>query len=444
MVKRGSALDGYGPKKPVKARKTEPKEKDQPRVIARVKISKEAIERVAREEEDRMNNGNGDDDDDEDYGNDDDYNESSTNHNNNFNNNTSMSSSGRRLTKPSRIGNNDEDSDNREYTERGRGRPKGSTRTGSSKPRREAARKTYQEPETDDDDDLMTSSSSAANDQGDLQDDDGLGQAGPGEYAAGPAIEKIMARRTIRMSHHPLHVHVPIDPRSPKEIYVKWKGLSYLHCSWINEEVLLAQKQGPAKLERFIKLQAANEARGLDEEEWFPPEFVEVDRVLAEREGAEGGAEFLVKWLGQQYFEATWEAEAALEGFADKIAKFRRDNELPDNWQFLDSRVASTRPRPDQFVQMSAKDFGESKAGNNLRTYQVEGVNWLHFSWYNRRNTILADEMGLGKTVQTVQIFKLLFTKHKIRGPFLIVAPLSTLAHWQREFEAWTDMNAVV
>jgi SNF2 family DNA or RNA helicase len=31
-----------------------------------------------------------------------------------------------------------------------------------------------------------------------------------------------------------------------------------------------------------------------------------------------------------------------------------------------------------------------------------------------------------------------------IRGPFLIVAPLSTLPHWQREFEAWSNMNCIV
>ena len=32
----------------------------------------------------------------------------------------------------------------------------------------------------------------------------------------------------------------------------------------------------------------------------------------------------------------------------------------------------------------------------------------------------------------------------QVRGPFLVLAPLSTLAHWQREFETWTEMNAVV
>lgn len=31
-----------------------------------------------------------------------------------------------------------------------------------------------------------------------------------------------------------------------------------------------------------------------------------------------------------------------------------------------------------------------------------------------------------------------------IRGPFLIVVPLSTLGNWEREFEQWTDMNVIV
>lgn len=27
------------------------------------------------------------------------------------------------------------------------------------------------------------------------------------------------------------------------------------------------------------------------------------------------------------------------------------------------------------------------------------------------------------------------------RGPFLVVVPLTTIEHWRREVEAWTDMN---
>ena len=31
-----------------------------------------------------------------------------------------------------------------------------------------------------------------------------------------------------------------------------------------------------------------------------------------------------------------------------------------------------------------------------------------------------------------------------VEGPFLIVAPLSTLPHWEREVASWTDMYSVV
>lgn len=31
----------------------------------------------------------------------------------------------------------------------------------------------------------------------------------------------------------------------------------------------------------------------------------------------------------------------------------------------------------------------------------------------------------------------------QVRGPFLVLAPLSTLGHWKREFDDWTDMNAL-
>ena len=59
-----------------------------------------------------------------------------------------------------------------------------------------------------------------------------------------------------------------------------------------------------------------------------------------------------------------------------------------------------------------------------------------------RQNCILADEMGLGKTIQSITFLQEMYN-YGIRGPFLVVAPLSTIANWQREFETWTDINAI-
>ncbi len=71
-------------------------------------------------------------------------------------------------------------------------------------------------------------------------------------------------------------------------------------------------------------------------------------------------------------------------------------------------------------------------------------MNWLNFCWHQRRGAILADEMGLGKTVQSITHLNYLYRYHDITGPFLILCPLSTLTHWLREIEGWTEMNVVV
>jgi chromodomain-helicase-DNA-binding protein 7 len=52
--------------------------------------------------------------------------------------------------------------------------------------------------------------------------------------------------------------------------------------------------------------------------------------------------------------------------------------------------------------------------------------------------------MGLGKTVQIVATLSDIAMTHHVRGPFLIVAPLSTLPHWKNEFERWSDLYPVI
>jgi len=102
------------------------------------------------------------------------------------------------------------------------------------------------------------------------------------------------------------------------------------------------------------------------------------------------------------------------------------------------------RPRKFTNFDTSGNPVPPFKDDHELRSYQLEGLNWLAFNWHNGRNSLLADEMGLGKTVQTVSFCRYLLQTHNIRGPFLIVAPLSTTHHWLREFENWTDMNAIL
>lgn len=75
--------------------------------------------------------------------------------------------------------------------------------------------------------------------------------------------------------------------------------------------------------------------------------------------------------------------------------------------------------------------------GGIMREYQLEGLYWLTSLYENGLNGILADEMGLGKTVQAIAFLAFLREK-RTYGPFLIVAPLSTLSNWIDEFAKWT------
>ena len=70
-----------------------------------------------------------------------------------------------------------------------------------------------------------------------------------------------------------------------------------------------------------------------------------------------------------------------------------------------------------------------------LRDYQVRGLNWMISLFENGINGILADEMGLGKTLQTISLFCHTYEVDKKAGPFLVIAPLSTLLNWKREVE---------
>lgn len=81
--------------------------------------------------------------------------------------------------------------------------------------------------------------------------------------------------------------------------------------------------------------------------------------------------------------------------------------------------------------------------GCTMKDYQLDGLEWLVTLYENGLNGILADEMGLGKTLQCISLICYLL-EHKVKGPFLIVAPLSTVNNWCREFERFLPSVDVI
>mmetsp|Transcript_14219 Transcript_14219/g.29472 ORF Transcript_14219/g.29472 Transcript_14219/m.29472 type:complete len:2502 (-) Transcript_14219:1540-9045(-) len=175
----------------------------------------------------------------------------------------------------------------------------------------------------------------------------------------------------------------------------------------------------------------------------------------------EDNVRYVVKWKGLPYAEITWEywrdikrdAVTQAEDFWYRQCPPKEYNQKQHphvrDFKKLQESPAfglSTRERPCiGFEDGNTEE--DAFSGFKLRSYQLEGVNWLLFNWWNKRSCVLADEMGLGKTIQSTAFLRALQTNEntQIRGPFLIVAPLSLAGQWQSELASWApDMNVVL
>lgn len=68
-----------------------------------------------------------------------------------------------------------------------------------------------------------------------------------------------------------------------------------------------------------------------------------------------------------------------------------------------------------------------------LTEYQLKGLRWLDNLYEQGINGILADEMGLGKTIQALALLAHISERKDNWGPFLVIAPSTTLFNWHTE-----------
>lgn len=222
-----------------------------------------------------------------------------------------------------------------------------------------------------------------------------------------------------------------IATREDDYFLVKFRNKSYLHCDWVHRDEITQTKGGLIKVKRFRPLDDG----GID------PEFITVEKVLHTdyEETEEYGRKkiYLIKWKKKcQYEQSTFEYEDKVKscvGFEEAFERYQKRLVMRNQPNLLEWRP----PRETYIPYNKLVGF---KNNNELRSYQLEGLNWLMKNWLFRQGCIMADEMGLGKTVQSVTFINTLFQRYNI-GPVLIVTPLTTMPHWEREFEAWTDLR---
>uniref|UniRef100_A0A1J3GJM0 Protein CHROMATIN REMODELING 5 n=1 Tax=Noccaea caerulescens TaxID=107243 RepID=A0A1J3GJM0_NOCCA len=242
------------------------------------------------------------------------------------------------------------------------------------------------------------------------------------------------------------------------EFLIKWKGQSHLHCQWKSlsdlqnlsgfKKVLNYTKKATEEI-RYRTALSREEIEVNDVSKEMDLDIIkqnsQVERIIADRISKDGLGdvvpEYLVKWQGLSYAEATWEkdvdiafAQVAIDEYKAREASIAVQGKMVE--QQRTKGKASLRKLNEQPEWLRV---------GTLRDYQLEGLNFLVNSWLNDTNVILADEMGLGKTVQSVSMLGFLQNTQQIPGPFLVVVPLSTLANWAKEFRKWLpDMNIIV
>ncbi|XP_077440207.1 chromodomain-helicase-DNA-binding protein 1-like isoform X2 [Vanacampus margaritifer] len=82
--------------------------------------------------------------------------------------------------------------------------------------------------------------------------------------------------------------------------------------------------------------------------------------------------------------------------------------------------------------------------GIQLRAYQLHGVQWLTQCLKNQQGCILGDEMGLGKTCQTISLLLYMSGALDVKGPFLVLSPLSVMENWRSELERFAPSLTVL
>lgn len=254
--------------------------------------------------------------------------------------------------------------------------------------------------------------------------------------------------------HFFLETGITDIPERNLEFLVKWKGYAHIHNTWSTFEYLRDFK-GVRRLENYIR-NSVLEDRAFRRNPETTLEDIElrdinlerhrqeiatwkrVDRIIAMR-GTPPESEYFCKWKGLHYDECTWESyelvssdfQAEMDAFLDR----EQSQQIPSK------SAALVKNRPAFAVLRDQPAFVK---GGELRDYQLHGVSWLYWLWCTNSNGIIADEMGLGKTIQTISFLNLLYHKHNVYGPFLLVVPLSTTDNWMNELAQWSpDLNAI-
>ncbi|KAK1389524.1 PHD-type domain-containing protein [Heracleum sosnowskyi] len=229
------------------------------------------------------------------------------------------------------------------------------------------------------------------------------------------------------------------DTQRQKEYLVKYKALAHVHNRWMPEAQV--KSEAPVLFTKFMK---KNQIRKNNIEWTLPDRLLDKRLILLpdnDSNVSDCPYEWLVKWKGLSYNQASWELENA---------SFMR---TPEAMKLINSFEIRHKKNSDRVLHSPEKSKlqGRQSTFTDLSKLPLQGspdicnfnltyVNKLRDCWHRGRHCLIIDDQ---ERVVKVVLFILSFQRC-LKHPFLIITAASDLPLWEAQFSRWASSENIV
>lgn len=179
-----------------------------------------------------------------------------------------------------------------------------------------------------------------------------------------------------------------------QRFHIKWKNFSHLHNTDETYEFLKRFK-GLKRVDNYIKAYKvyqqllANPDLSREEYETLLLDkerekeelemFKTVERIIAQREAADGQVEYFCKWNGLNYEHCTWETHDTIRPIAKAQIENYQKKEAEGKFPYRSAPY--TKDKRPQFKKINTDPDYIQETGGELKDFQLTGLNWLAYLW---------------------------------------------------------------
>ncbi|XP_074307801.1 uncharacterized protein LOC141642771 isoform X2 [Silene latifolia] len=245
-----------------------------------------------------------------------------------------------------------------------------------------------------------------------------------GVHSVSEGIEAVLDTRKVDLSNSE-------GSLCKNEYYVKYKGLAHIHNCWIPDTQL--RHEAPELLTKL------SEQGTSWNPEWAVPQRLLSRRLVIVGNQDAGFAskshfEWLVKWRGLDYDQATWELEDSEFCKKPEVQQLMQEYGTRDNGSKISFILGDDETQ-------ERRKTSQVKHGRVLDSYRAEIVSKLREFYQKSHNAVLFDEQD--RIMKIIYFISSILSN--VHRPLLIITPHESLSNWEAEFiRVAASINVVV